>query len=256
MIGLAHLERGRIDSAINTMEESVRLGERSGFIIAQISTRSDLAYLYANLGNFEPAFELVAQAMKRAKKIGMFINIYCLGTQAQIHLIMGDLKAAEASLEDISNRLMNKPELVLDFSAYHAFIDLNLRLGKIETALKIANYSLDFTSRNGLRPAQMRILMQRAEGLQALNKMDEARADLIKAQILGSALGSVWTMWQIEAQLGHLEKEPIKAQTHFQSARTHIKTLYKHTPEPLRDSFLNRASVRAVLDKTSPIPLL
>ena len=94
----------------------------------------------------------------------------------------------------------------------------------------------------------MQTLLQQSMILQALDLPEEARASLQEAQSLGEALGSRWTMWQIEAQLGRLAGNSAEAQDHFWRARTLIHSIQQHTPDHLRDSILNRAAVQAVED--------
>jgi hypothetical protein len=87
--------------------------------------------------------------------------------------------------------------------------------------------------------------------LQALDRPEEARASLQEAQSLGEGLGSRWTMWQIEVKLGRLAGDSDEAQAHFQHAQTLIQSIYQHTPDHLRNSFLGRADVQGALIEIS-----
>jgi len=251
MIGQAHWERGRPDRAIATMEECIRLSEAAGFVVPQVWTRCELALLYASLGDAETAFELTTIALDRVGKSGMFSNIYFVGILAQIQLVTGDLEAAEATLAGIGDHLTDKPASFIYVPGCQAKIDIAFRQGQASRALGLVGQLLEFTRESGARPYQMQTLLQQSMILQALDRPEEARASLQEAQSLGEGLGSRWTMWQIEAKLGRLAGEGAEAQAHFQRAQTLIQSIYQHTPDHLRDSFLGRADVQGALIEIS-----
>jgi tetratricopeptide (TPR) repeat protein len=247
MVGLAYWERGRPDQAITIMEESIRLSEAAGFVIPQVWTRSELAMIYYSLGDVETAFELVSTARDQVGKFGIFSNIYIGGIMALMQLSAGDLGAAEASLEGIGKRLTGKPESLIYIPGYQAIAESALRQGQADQALSIVGRLLDFLRESSARPFQMQALLQQARISQTLNRPEEAHASLKEARSIGEFLGSHWTMWQIEAELGRLAEDSADAQAHFRRARTIIDSIHQHTPDHLRDSFLSTAAVQAVM---------
>lgn len=246
MAGLVYWERGRPDLAMATMGDSIRLGEAAGFMVPQALTRSDLGLLYFSLGNTEAALDLITLAQDRAGNMGLFISIYSAGILAQIQLADNDLDAAEATLDGIGDHLTGRPESVMYIPGYQAGIDLAMCRGEAHKAVEIAGELLNYLRDIRARPYQMQVLLQRAEALRALNRPEEARASLLEAQSLGEDLDSRWTMWQIEAQLGRLSDDDGKA-GHYRRAQEHILYIHDHTPDHLKDSFLGRSAVQAVL---------
>ena len=247
MLNYIYWERGQPDKAIAVMELSIHLGEMAGFIIPQIVTRSELALLYARLGNFKEALELIDLALDLAEKIGIFLKSYCMGMQAQIYLINGDLDAAETVLESIDEGLIDIPKWVFHIPIFQARVGFIRGRGRDGEALEIVDKLVDFVRKIGSKPFLMQALLQKATLLQGLNQPQEALANLEEAQTLGDALGAVWTMWQIEAEMGRLARNTTEAQDHFRQAQTLIQVISENTPDHFRDSFLGRPDIQAVM---------
>ena len=252
MVGLVYWERGQPDKAITSMEESIHLGEMAGFIIPQGATRSELALLYANLGKTKEALELMDLAWASVRKLGSFLGSYCAGLEAQVHLLGGDLDAAEGALVGYDSSLMGRPKWIFHIPVFQACAGLNLGRGKAGEALELVDNLLDFVREIGAKSYLLPVLLQKAVILRSLNRPDEAPANLEEAQTLGDSLGSVWTMWQIEAEFGRLASTTKEAQAHFRHARTLIQVIYDRTPEYFRESFLGRPEVQAVMAACEP----
>ena len=60
---LVHLDRGEMGTAISSMRESIDLAERAGFVAPQATTRANLAWAYAYLGDLDRARDVVREAL-------------------------------------------------------------------------------------------------------------------------------------------------------------------------------------------------
>jgi tetratricopeptide (TPR) repeat protein len=247
MVGLAHWERGRPDLAIATMEESIRLGEAAGFFVPQVSTRGELALVHAELDHAETALELVRLAQKRGGKIGLITDITIAGMVALVQIRAGNIQEAESSLSGYEERLSGKPESSFYIPGIKATAEIALHQGQAGKALNLVGHLLAFVSEKGIGLYHLQALVHQAMVLQELDRPAEALASLEEAQALGEAMGSQWMMWQIEAQLGRLAGDSAEAQAHFRQARALIHSIHNHTPDHLRESFLGRADIQALL---------
>ena len=77
-----YLDRGELGKAMAAMEESIEL-ERVGFIPPQATTRSELASVYANLGDLERANELVEIALRVVNELQPISRPWVMGTKAE-----------------------------------------------------------------------------------------------------------------------------------------------------------------------------
>ncbi len=248
MVGLAYWERGRPDRAIATMKKCIHLGVAAGFVVPQVATRYDLALIYATLGDAKSALKQIDLAREGAGITDNFLNVYFKGSLALVQIRTGDLHGAEVTLDGLSDRLMGGPESILDVPGFQALVEILTRQGQMGQGSKAVGQLLDFVRRVETRPYQMQALLQQAKLSRALNRPEEALASLTEARSIGDGMGSLWTMWQIEAELGRLAVDGGDiALGHFTRAREIIRSIHKHTPEHLRALFLSRPDVEAIL---------
>jgi len=252
VIGPVYAERGEMEKAIEIMERAIRLGEESGHPPGQIIGRGDLAWVHGMLGAIKRGIELAQAAVVKADELYPIWRPQPLGTLARLHILDGDLNAAETVIQECYLGL--KPESLQLFSHPWTFLadgDLALARRDYARAIALMDDLLAYLGRAKIRPFIPVAQYLKAQALLAQGYADDARRVLNQARAGAQAIGSRRSLWPILLALSEIEA---RQENHAQAealrveARAIIAHIADHCPPDLRASFLTLPQVRQVIN--------
>ena len=100
------MEQADFGACIKAFQESVRLSQEAGFVIAQVVGRAVPAIIYANLGDTSTALRLAQEALAIAVERLPAYRPAALMAVAQAQLRANRLSECEATLKDASESLI------------------------------------------------------------------------------------------------------------------------------------------------------
>ena len=259
-VGYIYLERGEMARASETMEECIRLGERAGFMMTQVGTRADLAWIYGTLGAIHRGVELARLACAQAEQQLPGFRAWALACLARLHLMNGDLAEAEAAIK-AGYATLNPEDFTTHGPVELPLADAELALAKqaFGHAVAVIEALVARLRKVGMRSFLAEALHFKGKALLAQGRVEAARAAWMEARAEAESLGSRRVLWPILAALAEIEAgrgNTTEAQALRQQACEIINYIADHcSPDPsagsgqsLRDSFLHLPEVQAVLD--------
>ncbi len=249
--GFIHFEHGEPEKAIATMQDCIRYGEQAGFIVVEIWTRSDLAWVYASLGAVDRGLELARLALAKAEAKFQTWRPLAHATLARLYLLSGNLFEAEASLQRAQDTL-NREEFTWggEFSRRQAEGEVALAKKDFARTVSVADDLIAKIRKYGFRMFLPEALSLKGTALVSQNKMDEASENFSLARAEAEALGSRRALWPIlltQSEIEAARRNPSQAQTLRAQAREIVEYIAEHAPPDLRVSFLNLPQVRTVI---------
>jgi tetratricopeptide (TPR) repeat protein len=247
-----YLDRGELGSAMAAMEESIALSERVGFIPPQATTRSELALVYAYLGDFERAEKLLEIALRVVNELQPISRPWATATKAEFRLLAGDLQGARSAI--LQTNTDSLPEPLRSGATFRVAI-LRGRIaaaeGDHEGAVVTATEVVERLGRLGILPFVAEAKLLQGTSLAALGRWPEAEGVLREARAGGEALGHRRVLWQILRELGRVraaEGDTEEAsRLKDEAGRIVLEIASTIDDEPLRASFLARPDVVTVL---------
>jgi tetratricopeptide (TPR) repeat protein len=251
VVGRAYWERGEPGRAIATMQESVRLGELSKFVVPQAYTRADLAALYGELGAVKLGLETAQLALSFAETHIPILRAHCLGVMAKLHLLDGNLADAEAATRAAQDAPTQRVWPGYFVPAPLADAELALEQGNHERALKVTGELLSQLREFGMRAYFPYVLYLQGQALLGLGQEEEAWERFLESRSEAQTIGSRRMQWQVLVALSHMEPDPGEAERMRGQARQVVDSIADHIDqEELRDSFLKRPDVRQLFART------
>jgi tetratricopeptide (TPR) repeat protein len=250
--GHIQLERGRIGAAIETMRSAIRLGDISRHPGALVGARTDLALLLADLGAFDQAAELLAEATSIAGEMGTWIRAYPIAAQARLALLRGERSEARAALTEA--RQLLRPAGLQWFAPILIPLleaELNLAEGDAESALSILT-DLELKVKGiPARPFLPEVLRQSAAALVHSGRAAEAVEALRRARLEAQSMGATWRLLPVLVDLSRiLEMAGDRAASKgvLEEAKTVGRQVMDQVPPGERwRPFKNHSDVQAVL---------
>ncbi len=250
-----YLDRGEVERAVQTMEECLRLAQQVGFLVAIGSMRALLAMTYASMGNLPGAFEFVKLTRAPHERAGAW-EAGTLGILAQLYVFQGDLDQARDLVRQSYLALEHAPPS--PFPTFSTFIaDAELALAKQDydrAAATSDKLQAMMEAMMGQNPApfyHINVLYFKGRVLHGQRRMAEAGQVLNQARAESERVGSRRYLWRILALLGDVEKQrgnPSQAAALYAQAREILEFIAAHTPAQYRESFLNLAEVKQVMN--------
>ncbi len=249
-----YIELGEFDRALRLGEEALRLEEQTRGV-NPLMIPAIQAWLLGSLGAFDQAAELERRVRQviDAPMPGHF-RARSYATLAQLDVLRGDLASAQADLA-AANRGDDRLAALSPAQPALAFAEAQLALAQRDPARVIASteQGLATVKRIHARAYLPEMLYLRGRAFGQQGKLDEALDSLDQARAQAKAMNARRMLWQILAALSELESQrgnPAEARALRAQARDVLGYLAEHTPHEYRDSFLNLATVRAVLDSS------
>jgi tetratricopeptide (TPR) repeat protein len=246
-VGIVYWLRGRPDLALTTMEECVRYAHIAGFNVALITVQTDLAIILAEMGDFAGALRMIADAQAHAAERMPAILPYTQAGEIRIHVLEGDLAAAEASYLELGDVRSEILELLPTFPEVPRCAML-LRQGRFDEAAGLAAESIEVLTRFELNSLLPEGFLLRGLALAGLGDLTGARNSLLEGRSICERLDSRWYLWQILVALIDIESEPEEAHRLNDIARAIVEEFAGFIDRPaLREGFLAREDVRRLL---------
>ena len=235
-VGNLYFLRGEISRAIETMRDSVRLGDIAGFFMPQFYANADLAMVHGLLGAVEQGIQIAEKSLRVAEERMLHTASRFHAILARLFLRLGDLDRAEFHLasgvkhfsQDFAQRAFNYLPLVE--------LEIAWRKREHDRAIKTADEHLARYAQRGERIFVPEVLLLKGHAQQARGDAGAARESFMQARDEAEKSNARWQLWQIYSVLGERE-----------TARVVVEFIAQNTPVDLRARFLNLPAVREVL---------
>ena len=246
-----YLDRGELGKTVATMEESIALAERAGFIPPQASTRSDLAFVYAYLGDRERANEVMDEALRVVNEQQPITRPWVMGAKAELHLLDGELGESRSAALQSQVDLLPEP-LRSGASIRVAIIRARIDAaeGDHRSAARIATEVLERLRGLGVRQFVPQALLVQGTALAAMGRGADAERVLREARSEAEVLGCRRVLWEILRELSRVlasSGDPTEAAGARAEAARLVRQIAESIDDPgLRTSFLGRPDVHAL----------
>jgi tetratricopeptide (TPR) repeat protein len=246
------VDRGELGRAMAMMRECIAIAEPAGFIPPQATTRAELAYVHAYLGDLEGAQELVRVALNVARKNLQVALPWAMGAKSELHLLAGELDEAEAAIGGSPVELA--PEPLQSASSFRVELvrgQIALARGEHIRAAEIADAILDRLRRRELRLFASEALLLKGRSLASAGKADEAKRVLGEARSEAKRREYRRVLWEVLRELSEILETQGNAEAARElraEARRLVEGIAESVEEKeLRSSFLDRPDVKVVL---------
>jgi tetratricopeptide (TPR) repeat protein len=225
-LGKARACTGDYGGAIALLEEAYALCDRIGDRAWKSRLLNTLGWCFAEIGSVERARDYNERAAALARTIGdpeilanADINL------ARNHLALGDRGRAAAYLEPIEATLAHPgdPWMRWRYALHvrHTRACLELAAGRPDAALPLLDAELQGARQHHAPKVEVSALIRRGATLLALERRDDAAADLQAAAALADTIGyrhGVWEAHGLLAELARRAGQPPRAATHAEHA--------------------------------------
>jgi DNA-binding SARP family transcriptional activator/predicted ATPase len=248
-VGFAYWERGEPSLAVSTMQECIQLGKLAGFVSPLDHTQADLAAVYGDLGAMDLALDTVQRAVSSAEESNPSGRAHGLGVMASLNVSVGNLAKAEWAIAEGKNEASRESFALFQVLIMIAEAELRLRKGEHRQAQAATDDLLARSHTYGLRSQLPYALFLRGWASMGVGETESARSFWTEALAEAEALGSRRILWRVLHALSQIEQDPIQAERLLSSARDVLAYIIDHIVQrDLRESFLKRSDVRAVLE--------
>ncbi len=247
-----YLDRGELGRAMATMRECIAIAEPAGFIPPQVTTRAELAFAHAYLGDLEGAHELVRVALDVARDRMQIALPWVMGAKSELHLLAGELDQAEAAVGGSQVELL--PDPLRSAATIHVALvrgRIALARGEHARAVEIADMILDQLRGLEVRLLAADALLLKGRSLASAGMAEEAKRVLGEARLEAETRGHRRVLWEILRELGEILDVQGNAEAARElraEARRLVEWMAESVEEKeLRSSFLDRPDVELVL---------
>jgi len=235
-----------------TMRECIAIAEPAGFIPPQVTTRAELAFAHAYLGDLEGAHELVRVALDVARDRMQIALPWVMGAKSELHLLAGELDQAEAAVGGSQVELL--PDPLRSAATIHVALvrgRIALARGEHARAVEIADMILDQLRGLEVRLLAADALLLKGRSLASAGMAEEAKRVLGEARLEAETRGHRRVLWEILRELGEILDVQGNAEAARElraEARRLVEWMAESVEEKeLRSSFLDRPDVELVL---------
>ena len=252
-LSIMDFEQGKLSSSIGQISEAIGLADEAGFIGMPVAAEALLGWIYGYSGDFDAGFSRVDHALSMSDPSQEF-HPFVIAVKAHLLMSAGDLDQAGEVLKETESALVSDYGGMMELLHRYIEAEVGLARGKYDEVRELLSRTLEEMEKVGLR--YMIGDMHRIDGqaLLELGRTAEARDILVIARAEAEEQGSERGLWpalfllaQTEAALGNHGA----AETLRERAAAIIDNIAA-TAESigLRDSFMNTAPVKAVLDSS------
>jgi tetratricopeptide (TPR) repeat protein len=252
LLGVCLSSAGRYGSALEVLEPiAAPEGDAAPElqIFAALASAS-IASVHRQLGRHETARAYDEQGLARTDRTGEAAFDCLLGLAADA-VGLGDKAAAQEHLAAAQTLAEGRAEWWRQ-RVRLGWLDAEVALlvGDGETAATAAEQAVDLAERSGAPRHVAKGLLFLGVALVEAGRLDEAATALKRGGLLAESLGTLPLLWPSRAVLGALlaDSDPKQSARFLSSARATVKTIAEDVPDDLRDEWLARPDVGAVLE--------
>ena len=253
IIGQLYQYRGEPGRALLTNREVVELSQRGGSVVPQISTRIELAWMYALQGDLETAQMLAGQARAAAQRYIPSWEPLVDAWQARIDVRSGALERARAIIERLEATQTHKDaysRLQMVYILPLAGVEYRLAVGRVRDAVELIERALVMLRASGIRPYTAELQLLQARALLELGQDALASAALDEALAEIDRMGGDDLRWRgllLQARIALRCGSPETAARLRQEARALVLQIAERCLPELRPAYLAQAEIQAVL---------
>ncbi|MGH9173797.1 MAG: LuxR C-terminal-related transcriptional regulator, partial [Vicinamibacterales bacterium] len=244
MLGFCLAGGGYYDRALDAVMNSIAIAEEIEHRQWLASAHCAAGTIYSDLLAQAEAEQHLELALSHARETASQHWIHTTAGFLASHLVArGDLERAEAVLDAILDP--DTPAQTLGQRlAWSARVELALARADPSAALRMLDRMLAASPNLSATTPILRYCLLRARVLRALNRLDDAEAELRAAQTIADSLGARPWSWRIHLELGMQchGRDRERATAEFAAARALVEGLAAEAPSAaLGAQFLNRA---------------
>jgi tetratricopeptide (TPR) repeat protein len=252
-IGLTHHYIGRLDKAISSYEEAIKLARHLHYPGVGMLL-SNLGECYQDLFAMEQAREYHEQAITAVHSLPLETD-NLPSTLADIHrnlgvdlYYLGDIDSGRKQLETALSLLNEEDELDIRLQTLYTFALVELEQNQVDEAWQHIQESINLAEQHELRVHTARALY--LAGLYHQQGGDRAAAQVAwqQCQFLAHETGQRLVLWQVHVAQGDAAENAALATVHYQIAAEIIRQIAAPiADEPLRKAFHDAPQVKRVL---------
>jgi tetratricopeptide (TPR) repeat protein len=191
---------------------------------------------------------LAQDALAAAIREVPLFRFHALTRLAQLHLLQGDLTAAEDYIDQAKDDDLERPP-VFFYATLVTEAELALRRADYGRAMTTLDHVLPTIRSAGIRIFVAQALYVQAQVYLELAQKGAAQTSLQEARAEAIATGSRADLWPILMTLSQLETDVTEAEQLRRQAQEIVESIAARTPTPeLRAAFLSLPTVRSVFD--------
>ena len=247
-----YLEQGAVQLALGTMEACLNLAVEGGFVAPLVEMRAALGLVFAQLGQFDRAKTEIQAARRGLGDQASPALTALLAIDANVHLLAGELEAAEALLAEARTQT-GHADLTSWAPSFEALADAGLGLarGDYTRAANAPAELLAIEREAGFYAFRLDLELAQARGLLRLGRLDEAGALLAEARADAQGRQSRRLLWELlaaQAEVADRRGDAELADQLRRQARDELEALATQLTDPvLRAGLLSQPDARAVL---------
>lgn len=258
MIGQVYYLRGQYRRAAEVIKICLEMSQRARTIIPQISTRAELALVYAEQGDLAQAQTFMEQSLEAARQHSPGWGALTKMWQSRLNVRLGKLEETEMLLEPV-RLAYQKTE------APYAYLQLSYLLPQAEVELswerrdyprliaQVDEFTARFT-KAGIHAFTPYLHLLKAQALLAQGDLESAEALLQSVQETAQERGMLPTLWKAlaaRAEIASRRGQLSQAQELHQEAEQAILAIADQTLPHLRQTFLEQPEITSFLAQRS-----
>ena len=248
--GLCYLELGEISRSKAHLEEGIPLAEQAGMVDNLFYVTMGLSQLYTTLGLFEQAQSLADEVFNRRDEGGSLDRPAFLGLVCETYALSGALPQARAVADLLAKLDTSNIGLWRNSYAIKGQAELALAENRPHDVIAAVEPFISQLKEFGVRSALPHILHLLGRAYIALDRPEEASAALEEALHESKVIGERRRRWQILAALADLAEEEPAAKWRADALETIYFIADNIGPLELRQYFLHRTDVAALIEVT------
>ncbi|WP_423225038.1 adenylate/guanylate cyclase domain-containing protein [Candidatus Amarolinea aalborgensis] len=243
---------GQLGRAVDELSLAAQEAQEAGFLFGRVYTRLMLALTYSELGMIEAALGAATEAVSLATE-----QMAQLAVPSQALLLFLGVRAGRPDAPLASRLGQHQDDDGMSNALQFYFLGLAmatwaLHQGNAQEALTLSEAMLARTTAAGAATWAVDAALLRAEALLALDRREEAFAQLQQAEAAVEAMQLHRAQWHVLLALADLEEsrgEHPQAQQHRGRARAEIEVILANTSRPDQQAaFLAQPKVRRLLE--------
>jgi tetratricopeptide (TPR) repeat protein len=255
-VGPVYFELGRVQKALDTMQECLRLSALAGFTYPLVTTRAEMGRLFARIGLLDKGFELVQQAKQFAEEQFPAAGYWLVPNLIRILIYREELDRAEQALEAYKRKFVDMQLEGFDLTfGTVAEIELAFARRNFEQVTLMSGW-LERVRQLGVIYYKSGFLYLKGQSHEALGQLNEARQAYVEGRAVAEQTGSKWDLWPNLFALSKLERRdgnPQLADVLLKEAQEILRFIAGQIDDQnWRESYLALPSVRQVLQAETP----